>query len=113
MSIHVQNAFIFSVSFISACLVIMLLILISLLRRLYGSKINESVKILSIICHVVAIIVLTLDLLHITLSYTEDIGILSGELIYKYPVMSLADAFYFLESLSLYTLMYVKYADYA
>lgn len=85
----------------------MLLVLISLLKKLYGSKINESIQILSITCHVVSIIVLILDLSHIILSYTEGISSLSGEWIYKYPVMSLADAFYFVESLSLYTLMYV------
>ena len=108
MSTRNHGAFVFSVSFISACLIIMLCILILLLRRLHGAKINESIKLLSIICHVVAIIVLVLDLSHIALSYSEGEQMLSGEWIYRYPVMSLADAFYFMESLSLYTLMYVN-----
>ena len=107
MSTRLHTAFVLSVSFISMCLVVMMYILILLLRRLYGSKIVESIKILSITCHVVAIIVLALDLSHLVLSFTESKQMLSGEWIYKYPVMSLADAFYFMESLSLYTLMYV------
>ena len=111
MSTSTHTAFALSVSFISICLVVMVYILILLLRRLSGSKIVESIKLLSIICHVVAIIVLVLDLSHIALSYTTGVEALSGEWIYQYPVMSLADAFYFVEALSLYTLMYVTYAD--
>ena len=108
MSIHF--AFVISVSSISTFIIIMLCVLIRLLQRLYcsdvrGEKILPLIKFLSIVCHSIAIVVASLDLMHITLSYTEGIQILDGYWIYKYPLMSLADALYFTESLCLYTLM--------
>ena len=104
------SVFVISVSSISAFIIIMLCVLIRLLQRLYcsdvrGEKILPLIKFLSIVCHSIAIVVASLDLVHITLSYTEGIQILDGYWIYKYPVMTLADAFYFTESLCLYTLM--------
>ena len=102
-----------SIIFITSCISIMLTILIKLLLGLYCRSIAaqrgdilQFIKILSLFCHTVAIIVSSLDLSHIILSKIENIDMTSSDFIdKKQPIMSIADAFYFIESISVYILI--------